>query len=58
MALTAAGESRYNKHISSHSEGGAPMDYKEGCKRMIDKINQEWILKRLYNLIAIYYAKA
>lgn len=34
------------------------MDYKAGCKRMIEKIENERLLKRLYNLIAIYYAKA
>ena len=34
------------------------MDYREGCKRMLDKIENTQILKKLYNLIAIYYAKA
>lgn len=34
------------------------IDYKEGCKRMLDKITDERMLKKIYNLIAIYYAKA
>lgn len=34
------------------------IDYKEGCKRMLDKIMDARMLKKIYNLIAIYYAKA
>lgn len=34
------------------------IDYKEGCKRMLDKIMNKRMLKKIYNLIAIYYAKA
>ena len=34
------------------------MDYREGCKRMLDKIKDERVLKKIYGIIAIYYAKA
>lgn len=34
------------------------MDYREGCKRMLDKINNERMLKKIYGIIALYYAKA
>lgn len=37
---------------------GMAMDYREGCKRMLDKISNEKILKKIYGMIAIYYAKA
>lgn len=33
------------------------MDYREGCKRMLDKIMDERTLKKLYGIIALYYAK-
>lgn len=33
------------------------MDYREGCKRMLDRIANEKLLRKLYQLIAIYYAR-
>ena len=37
---------------------GMAMAYREGCKRMLDKIKSEGMLKKIYGIIAIYYAKA
>lgn len=33
------------------------MDYREGCKRMLDKIHSERVLRKIYALIALYYSK-
>lgn len=60
IALTArAGKDKMGTTVRKAKEAKQmEIDYKEGCKRMLDKIIDERILKKIYNLIAIYYAKA
>ena len=60
MALTArAGKDKMGTTVRKTMEAQQmEIDYKEGCKRMLDKITDERMLKKIYNLIAIYYAKA
>ena len=60
IALTArTGKDKMGTTVRKAKEAKQmEIDYKEGCKRMLDKIMDKRMLKKIYNLIAIYYAKA
>ena len=60
IALTAqTGKDKMGTKVrKAKEEQQMEIDYNEGCKRMLDKIMDERMLKKIYNLIAIYYAKA
>ena len=59
IGLTRAGrKDKISTSVLIEEAAEMTMDYREGCKRMLDKIKDERVLKKIYGIIALYYAKA